>query len=150
MGHTEVPSHKQLSQTSLSHGLLQKLAQKEKTKLSMAIKDSDLKVEDETENKWQAGTGASSLSYPYSEIHANIESLQVANLAVSFILRRFWRGSNTVRAIPPNPLPTVTTQTQILRLTKTIAAKENGTTARICLSTLLLFTKLEANSGASI
>lgn len=116
----------------------------------MAIKDSDLKVEDETENKWQAGTGASSLSYPYSEIHANIESLQVANLAVSFILRCFWRGSNTVRAIPPNPLPTVTTQTQILRLTKTIAAKENGTTMRICLSTLLLFTKLEANSGASI
>lgn len=77
----------------------------------MQIKDSDLKVEDDTENKWCARTGASSLSKPHSEMYANIVSLQITNLAVGFILRPFWRGSNTVRAISPSPLPTVTTQT---------------------------------------
>lgn len=39
--------------------------------------------------------------------------LQITNLAAGFILRPAWRGSNTVTAIPPNPLPIVTTQTDL-------------------------------------
>lgn len=31
-------------------------------------------------------------------MHANIVSLQITDLAIGFILRRFWRGSNTVTA----------------------------------------------------
>lgn len=116
----------------------------------MQIKDLDLKVQDDRENKWCARTGASSLSQPPSEMHANTVSFQITNLAVGFTLRPFWRGSNTVTAIPPTPLPTVATQTQILRLTKTISATENAIIMRICLRTFTLFTKLEAKFEASI
>lgn len=54
----------------------------------MQIKDSDLEVQDDTENKWCARTGASSLSQPHSEMHANTVTLQT-NLAAGFILRPF-------------------------------------------------------------
>lgn len=111
---SEVPTHQPFLQSSLSLGFLQKLAQNPpKLKPSMQVRDSDLKVQDDTENKRCARTGASSLSQPYSEMHANIVSLQITNLAAGFILRPFWRGSNTVTAIPPNPLPIVTTQTDL-------------------------------------
>lgn len=150
INHTEVPTHKTLLQTSLSHGFLQKLVQnKPKLKPSTQIKDSDLKVQDGTENKCVQEQGLPP-SHSHTEMHANTVSLQITNLAVGFILRPFWRGSNTVTAIPSNPLPTVTTQTQILRLTKTISATENGIIMRICLRTFILFTKLEAKSEASI
>lgn len=150
INHTEVPTHKPLLQTSLSHGFLQKLVQnKPKLKPSTQIKDSDLKVQDDTENKCVQDQGLPP-SHSHTEMHANTVSLQITNLAIGFILRPFGRGSNTVTAIPSNPLPTVTTQTQILRLTKTISATENGIIMRICLRTFILFTKLEAKSEASI
>lgn len=50
--HSEVPTHKPFLQTSLSLGFLQKLAQNPpKLKPSMQGRDSDLKVQDDTENK---------------------------------------------------------------------------------------------------
>lgn len=49
---SEIPTQKPFLQTSLTLGFLQKLAQKApKPELSMQVRDSDLKVQDDTENK---------------------------------------------------------------------------------------------------
>lgn len=69
----------------------------------MQTEDSDLKVQDDTENKLYARTGASSLLQPHSKMHANIVSLQITDLAVGFILRPFWRGSNTLNSSSSQP-----------------------------------------------